>query len=160
MLSPADKQPSFSRLNGRTYWGRRGAGALIYCPKTRHLLLGLRSGDVMEPYTWGGFGGKIDDDDVDPLDAALREVNEETEFDPSNLISAEHLWTYETPTFSYFNYLMLAKAEFEPQLNWENDDFGWFPLDALPTPQHYGLVAVLPYLQKAIGKLGRVSFRD
>ena len=94
-----------------------------------------------------------DYDDVDPLDAALREVNEETEFDPSNLISAEHLWTYETPTFSYFNYLMLAKAEFEPQLNWENDDYGWFPLADLPSPLHYGLEAVMPYLQAAIAAI-------
>ena len=140
-----------ARPNSRTYWGRQGAGIIILCPKTGRILLGLRSSEVMEPHTWGGFGGRIDEGE-DPLEAALREVSEELGIDLDMLASAEHVWTYEQPDFRYTNFLATVDEEFIPDLNWENDDFGWFQISRLPEPLHYGFEALLPHLRRSVGR--------
>jgi len=139
------------RPNGRARWGSRGAGALFYSLETKRILLGLRSKHVMEPGTWGGFGGKIDDDDVDPLDAMLREVSEETEYNAEDMLAAELLWVYEKPDFRYYNYLVVVREEFDPVLNWENETAEWFDPRHLPKPLHYGLKALLPHLRAHLG---------
>jgi 8-oxo-dGTP pyrophosphatase MutT (NUDIX family) len=64
-----------------TYWGTIGAGIVPFCVNTKRFLIGLRSGYVMEPHTYGGFGGKLDiDEGVDETIeiAAKRELSEET----------------------------------------------------------------------------------
>ena len=51
-----------------------GAGLIIICPKTRRIVLGLRSGS--EEYsggTWCTFGGMMQNKET-PLEAALREA--------------------------------------------------------------------------------------
>lgn len=148
---PMDSVGDDERDNGRTRWGTRGAGAVFYCPSTGRILLGLRSEHVMEPGTWGGFGGKIDDEDVDPLDAMLREVSEETEYDADDMLAAELIWVYEAPDFRYYNYLVVVRHEFDPVLNWENEEARWVDPRRLPKPLHYGMKALIPHLRAHLG---------
>ena len=45
--------------------------------------------------------------------------------------------------FKYYNYLAIVEHEFTPRLNWETESFGWFNLNDLPSPLHFGLSSVL-----------------
>lgn len=133
----------FSQLETRTYWGTEAAGILPICTKTKRLLIALRSEDVMEPNTYGIFGGKLDDDEKDVKKVAIRELFEETEFNAAiTLIPA---YIFEDSNFKYHNFLGLVIEEFEPILNWENSDAKWLTFDeVLKLPnKHYGLKALL-----------------
>ena len=137
------------RPNGRDYWGKQAAGAVIYCPATHRILLGLRSQHVMEPGTWAGFGGKVEQGE-DIEEAMLREVYEETELHPADVTGVQLVWTFKDKSFSYFNYLITVAEEFEPMLSWETDEAGWFDLEDLPQPLHFGFQAFYPHLRMAL----------
>jgi len=107
---------------------------------TGRVLLVLRSQDVTEPGTWGLPGGKIEPSEK-PLPAALRELREETRFRGKLLLFPS--FVYKEPGFTFYNFLALAKTEFDPKLDWENDDAGWFELDQLPEPLHFGVGRLL-----------------
>lgn len=131
----------------REYWGTIGAGILPVCRTTGRVLVGLRSRQVMEPNTWGTFGGKLDiDEGIDESikEAALREMEEELGFfDHINLVNA---YVYnDNSRFSYHNFFGVVEREFEPQLNWEHAKAVWMTIEQLlELPgQHYGLKALL-----------------
>ena len=68
-------------LNETGFWGKQAAGCLIYCKEKKAFLLPLRSGYVLEPYTWGVCGGAMDVNKhgiETPEEAAKREFYEET----------------------------------------------------------------------------------
>lgn len=123
----------------RNYWGAMGAGVIPICAETGRALIGLRSGDVMEPYTWGGFGGKLDDGENDPESAALREMREELRYNGS--VRMVKGWVFTDGSFEYHNYIGLVDKEFEPELNWENDKAIWMSWDELQhlPRKHFGL---------------------
>jgi 8-oxo-dGTP pyrophosphatase MutT (NUDIX family) len=151
-------------FNEAQYWGKKGAGILPICKKTKRLLIPFRSGYVFEPFTWGVWGGKIDlgvDDeferthsvDVSVEHAAQREFVEETEYDGSiHLIPA---YVYRDGDFAYHNFFGLVDYEFEPVLNWETDSYKWMTyedLQVLPK-KHFGLVALLKHSGKELEAL-------
>ena len=55
---------SFALFEG-SHYGNIGSGILPYCNTTKRFLVGLRSQECHTPHTWGLFGGKIDDYDID-----------------------------------------------------------------------------------------------
>ena len=119
------------------FWGNQGAGILFLAHTTGRVLLTLRSAEVNEPHTWGIVGGKIDGRES-PKTAAIREAREELGYNGKieNLIPA---YTFKTKGFKFHNFIGIVPDEFTFTLDHENDDAGWFDIEELPSPLHFGL---------------------
>jgi 8-oxo-dGTP pyrophosphatase MutT (NUDIX family) len=129
-----------AQIDKTGFWGSVGAGCIILAKDTGKLLIAHRSDAVQEPNTWGSWGGAIDSKE-NPLEALVREINEETGY--HGQIEVEPLYVFSKPGFKYYNYLAIVDNEFTPRLDWENQGFIWCGLDNLPKPLHFGLVALL-----------------
>jgi 8-oxo-dGTP pyrophosphatase MutT (NUDIX family) len=125
------------------YWGKKGAGCLLVSMKTGRILIPKRSSLVLEPGTWGVFGGAIDPDENEKQ-AVCREVHEEAgrKIDPSSL-NVLYTFTDESKGFKYTTYVGTVEDEFLPILNWESSDAHWFEFGNWPSPLHYGLKEIL-----------------
>lgn len=139
-------------------WSSIGAGIVPFCEKTKRFLVGLRSEDVLEPHTWGGFGGKLDiDEGIDETisTAAKRELVEETGF--SGNIELIKGFIFKERNFEYHNYIGLVSEEFQPVLNWENDEARWMTYDELLRlrPKHFGLERFLQESKLIFEKLAK-----
>lgn len=149
--------------------GRKGAGILFICPKTKRILLLLRSMDTDgEPGTWASVGGAIDPNE-DPAKAAKREALEEIGYNYTGKLYMAYVWkhpnlrnslkkTYYLPSYAqpigkFYNFIGVVDKEFDCYLNWENDDYGWFFLDDLPYPLHSGIKKLLTHSKDLIQKL-------
>ena len=137
------------------YWdtGLGAAGCVFIAKDTGRILLAHRSGKCdFEPSTWGTWGGKIDEGET-PMDAVVREIDEESGYNGEYKINP--LWTFEDPEygFKYYNYLILVPYEFTPKLNWENDDSEWVEWGDWPEPMHFGLVALIKNAAPALTKI-------
>ena len=138
-MTTSRRRTSRRRLHANAErWGRRAAGFLIFAKDTGRMLLMLRSGDVMEPRTWGLPGGRCEEADADERDCAIREFLEETRCPETVTGPHEPVYIFREPGFAYFNFIGYVEHEFKPVLDWENDDFGWFEFGALPSPLHFG----------------------
>lgn len=124
------------------FWGKAGAGCVVVSRSTGRILIGLRSQAVMEPGTWGTFGGAMDRG-LTPELMALKELRQETGF--TGAVELIPLYVFEAPagSFRYFNFAAVVDDEFEPELNWEHSDAKWFELDCLPNGLHFGLQKVV-----------------
>lgn len=120
-------------------WGRRAAGLLVIARDTGRMLLTLRSAEVMEPHTWALPGGRCEDEDNDPRACAVRELREETGYGGKLSVLVEPVHVYREPGFEFHNFVGFVDHEFEPELDWENDDAGWFSPSKLPSPAHFGV---------------------
>ena len=109
------------------FWGTEGAGALLVARGTGRVFLVLRSAKVRNPGTWGLPGGALDEGES-PRQGAARELMEEVGYTGRLDLRSGHIFT--APDFTYHNFVGLVGDEFEPVLNWESDDAGWFDLDA------------------------------
>jgi 8-oxo-dGTP pyrophosphatase MutT (NUDIX family) len=119
-------------------YGRRGAGILLVAKSTGRVLLLLRGQECNEPGTWGLPGGKIEPGE-EARTASIRELEEEAGWDGEVTVLRDPIFVFEEPDFEFFNYFGFVEDEFEPQLNWESDEAGWFTLDRLPRPLHFGV---------------------
>ena len=134
------------QTNGRTFWGSIGAGILPICKKTKRILVGLRSEYVLEPNTWGSFGGKLDiDEGVEETirEGAIRELEEELRYNGHiELIDA---FIFRSGSFEYHNFFGIVDEEFEPILDWENSDAKWMTIEELyqHPKKHFGLISLL-----------------
>jgi len=114
-----------------------GAGLVIICPKTRRMLLALRSGS--EEYmgdTWCGFGGMMQNGET-PLEAALREVLEESEIIPDNTVKQAVFVDStggkgEAPGFQFYNFIAIVDEERCAKINHEHTNYNWYRLSELP----------------------------
>ena len=142
-------------LSESKYWGKRGAGILPFCQETGKFLVGLRSDEVYEPNTWNLFGGKIDDEDLSPKEAAERELSEELEYYGNIKIIDAFVFEDKQNDFTYYNFIGVVDEEFEPVLNWEHDDAVWVSYEELMrlSPKHFGLKALLKNSKNIIEKL-------
>ncbi len=128
------------------YWGTEGAGLVGFCSETKRFLIGLRSGEVIEPNEcWGTFGGKFDDTSESASEVSIREFDEETRYNGE--IETIEGYIFEVPNFKYHNFIGVIPNEFEPVLNWENSDFKWLTLNELIQiePKHPGLKLFLEH---------------
>jgi len=142
LLSPEEQEQEHQKAMQKTgFWGKAGAGCIIMSRFSGRVLLPLRSIDVKEPGTWGTWGGAIDENES-PEEAVLREVSEEAGYyGPKKVIP---LHVFKDPSgFRYYNFLVLVNKEFQPRINWETEKFGWFHLDELPSPLHFGLKGII-----------------
>lgn len=128
-----------SRGEDERFWGNQGAGILLIAKDTGRLLLVLRSPEVNEPNTWGLPGGAIEDSE-NPSSAARREAREEVGF--SGNLQLYPAYVFASKAFRYHNFVGVIDREFEPSLDWENSDAGWFDLKDLPSPLHFGVQAL------------------
>ena len=126
------------------HWGRAGSGVLV-TDGARVLLL-LRSGEVHTPYVWGYAGGAIpvNRKTGKPMDAkasALHEADEEMGGMPPGRV-VRSLVKREPDGFTYTTFVWRvtpsALDDFEPELNWEHDDWRVFRLTDLPSEIHPG----------------------
>ena len=118
------------------HWGHAGSGILYV--HDEHILLLYRSPEVMHGDCWGIPGGAIPEDDVtgkmlDPLVSAFKEVREELGgFPPNGHVEPVETYIYQDPdsSFRFFTFTIELPDEafydWEPRLNWENTDWGWF----------------------------------
>jgi 8-oxo-dGTP pyrophosphatase MutT (NUDIX family) len=139
-----------STLDGLGFWGSEAAGIMFVCPQDNTILLGHRSRMVREPGTAGIFGGKVDPWDTSPMDAAVRETEEETGGLPPGRFIGQFVFT--APNFKYTTYVyelnLEEKMKWEPILNWENDDAVWYALqnvqaDKIDIPVHFGVMHIM-----------------
>jgi 8-oxo-dGTP pyrophosphatase MutT (NUDIX family) len=112
---------------------KHAAGTLLICENTGRFLLVKRGKIGSFPGTWATVGGGIEPSEK-PLDAAERELHEETKID-SNKVRFEffELQNKLNDTNFYF-FLGYCNEEFECTLNDENDDWGWYTMETLPSP--------------------------
>lgn len=130
-------------------WGSQGAGLLLTTGEK--VLLLLRSDEVEEPGTWGISGGAVRRDSdtgahQDLKSAALQEAREEMGRVPPHRIVGQ--WVYREGSFRYTTLVGLVDPDlpdqWEPRLNWESDDFGWFTIEEVAELDlHFGVVALL-----------------
>jgi 8-oxo-dGTP pyrophosphatase MutT (NUDIX family) len=125
------------------FWGSRGSGGVFYSTDTGRYLLAYRSAHVNEPHTWGVWGGAIDGDET-PERSLQREIEEETGYKGHYKLTPS--FVYKKGDFRFHNFIIEVDKEFDPRLDWETEDFGWFKRDEFPTPLHFGLKALLPHL--------------
>jgi 8-oxo-dGTP pyrophosphatase MutT (NUDIX family) len=119
------------------FWGRRAAGCIFFSKATKRFMLSHRSEDVLEPGTWGTWGGALDKGEG-PIRGCLREIREETNYQgPVKLVL---LYEFKHDSgFKYYNYLAIVNDEFEPDYNWESQGHRWFTINKWPRPLHPGV---------------------
>lgn len=124
------------------FWGRAAAGALIVAETSGRFLIAHRAEGTLQPNTWGTWGGAIDAGET-PKQTVIRELQEEAEFvSVTKEILPLYVFEHESG-FKYTNYLVVIAEEFEPVLNWEMQQFGWFEYGQWPDPLHFGLERLL-----------------
>lgn len=141
---PMNEEEIFTDQSGK-YWGDSGAGGVFYALSTGRFLLAHRSSEVNEPDTWGVWGGSIEKGES-PEKALKREIKEEAGFEGSYQL--KHLYTYQDQNFKFYNYIIIIKKEFEPKHSWETQGHLWCTIDQFPSPLHFGLKKIIPYLKK------------
>lgn len=134
-----DDEDHYKALNNTGFFGQQAAGCLVMALKTGRIMLVLRSGAVLEPHTWGNFGGAHHADEQ-PVVAAERELYEESGYNGS--VRMVPLYVFRSGTFIYRNFLALVPDEFTPELGWEADDYRWCEIGDWPEPLHFGPTAV------------------
>lgn len=132
------------------FWGKQGAGCIFLAKDTKRILLPLRSRMVEQPGTWGVWGGAIDPGE-NPKDAVRREAMEEVGYRGS--IHLFPMYIFKKNSFQYHNFLAIVPREFEPELNWETDDFAWVKFGHWPQPLHFGLEYLLQHAGDKIEKI-------
>jgi len=123
----------------------RSAGILLLRVDDGAILLARRSGEVHNPGWWSIPGGRLKPGETD-FQGACREFREEM----GSLPRMMHV-IVAAPTRVFGGVYTTIAAEYkeyetdcwEPQLNWENDDWGWFYTNDLPSPLHPGVVAFI-----------------
>lgn len=147
------------------YWGRGGAGILFFSDD--EILLTLRSDRVQEPNTWGIPAGAVGADaffesdsgiglEVDPqkfYNQAVKETKEELGSLPPVKSLQNHVFDvveYKDGTFNFISFLIKIPQKVKNSwklskfdLNWENDDVRWFPINDLPQNLHFGVEYIM-----------------
>lgn len=126
------------------FWGKKGAGCLVVARSSGRFLLGRRSPFVLEPGTWGTWGGAVPEGSGIE-ESAIRELREETGYLGDLELVHVHTFRDASKGFVYENFLAIVEEEFSPVLNWETDRHMWVDYGEWPDPLHFGLVEMLRY---------------
>jgi 8-oxo-dGTP pyrophosphatase MutT (NUDIX family) len=139
-------------LDETGYWGKAGAGCLVYCKENKKFLFAHRSAYVLEPNTYGMFGGAIDPNE-NPLKAALRELKEEAGYTGKTESKLINVFKDTKVGFIFYNYLVIIEKEFTPKLDWESQGYKWCSFNKWPTPTHPKVKIMLSSNSDKIKKL-------
>lgn len=110
----------------------KAAGATIYCPETGRFLFVKRSSTGDAPNVWACLGGGVDPGET-ILQAIKREFMEEGQVDTDEF-TLHPFYRFDSPGFSYYNFLGVCHEEFDPVLNHEHTEFRWS--ETPPSPLH------------------------
>ncbi len=121
-----------------------GAGTLFYCVSTGRTLLVKRSAGSDYPDTWCGLGGGVELGETEDQ-AVVREVMEESGY--SNPMQLIPMSTQKYDNYTFSNYFTPVNQEWEPVLNREHSDWGWFT-SAAGLEIHPGLVEAIKEFRK------------
>jgi 8-oxo-dGTP pyrophosphatase MutT (NUDIX family) len=106
------------------------SGLLAFHKDSKRILLGLRT----DLNCWSNFGGTFESDlDKTVSETAKREFKEETLCNVDYKMSKKPLDIYQDNFIRYYTYLALFDNMFEPTLNDEHKNYGWFKLTDLPS---------------------------
>lgn len=123
------------------------AGLMLVTPDDRVLFL-QRSGEGDHEGEWNFPGGKLEEDEY-PLEAAVREAEEEAGFELSGEqepTQIDHATSEEKVDFTTFR--VDLDGTFEPTLDDEHIGYAWSPLDNPPQPLHPGVAATLDKIRE------------
>lgn len=113
---------------------KHAAGTLLICHDTGRFLLVKRGELGSFPGTWATVGGGIDHLEK-PLDAAKRELYEETGIDSDQVrIKFEFFERSDVLGTDYYLFKGYCDDELDCKLNNENTDWDWFDMENLPNP--------------------------
>lgn len=132
----AEDAEHYDALKKTGFFGEQAAGSILMAKSTGRIMLVFRSAKVLEPYTWGNLGGAHSSDER-PIDAARREIHEETGY--TGEIKMVPLFVFRNGSFRYSNFLGIIDDEFEPHLGWEADKHVWTRVGHWPSPLHFGM---------------------
>ena len=115
---------------------KKYAGVLLIYDKDKTkpptFLLLERSNKANYPKTWSVVAGGVEKSDVSTEMAAKRELKEETQIDPTPI---KFKFFEHQDNLGYFDlYLGYCDEEYECKLDHENDNWGWFDMENLPSP--------------------------
>ncbi len=135
-------------IEGTDFYGKKGAGSILLSKESGKFMIGYRGADVREPHCYGTFGGAVESYE-NPLEAAEREILEETGY--PGLPTMVELYVFKDPSssFEYHNFIAVTAKDFEPTLNWENEHASAFTLSELKAlakedgKLHMGMKAIL-----------------
>jgi len=120
---------------------RNASGVLLICSEDKSIYLMKRSRIVLLSGTWAIPGGSIKEDET-PLVGALRECFEEMESIPIPINKVGEIKNH-NPFIKYTTYAydisLKSKTYWNPKINCEHSDSGWFFLDKLPENVHPGV---------------------
>ncbi len=120
---------------------RNSVGCMIINKNTNNILLLKRSSVSTFSGYWTFLSGGINKGET-PIDALKREIIEEIVVNP-NKISFKFFKTYNDTNSIYNVFIGEVDSEFKCLLNDENDDYGWFNINNLPTPLFPNLISKL-----------------
>jgi ADP-ribose pyrophosphatase YjhB (NUDIX family) len=110
-----------------------GAGIIAIDRQTGDILLGRRSSESNGANTWAPFGGTFEMSDHNPKNTAKREFGEETSADTEYEVSKSPFYIQDSPMLTFYTYIGIFKDKFPVSINKEHLNYGWFPLDSLPS---------------------------
>ena len=128
---------------------KRVAGALIQDQKTGDIFLVKRNDKTPK---WAMVTGKIDEGE-EPIDALEREMYEELFIRPEEgkvRLNYKGVESFPAQNMELYYFEGFVNNKFKPILDEENLDYGWFSMDALPSPLMGGLY----------GKIKEMSEKD
>ena len=128
---------------------RQAAGILIICRQSGKLFLLKRSNEGKHPLVWSLLSGEMDPGDKDAQTTLEREIGEEIQI-PTNIITMRYVYTEKSKVLHFHYFIGFVDFEFEPTLDHENVDSGWFEHDDLPTPLFPGLYDKIQHIWNQI----------
>lgn len=112
---------------------KESVGILIIAKNTDRFLLLHR---VNKPITWSMLSGKMDVEGETPIETVRREIGEEINIDPSEVKGITKIGTVsDKKLFHVFIGFLDDELDFNLDTS-ENDDYGWFTEETLPSPIH------------------------